>query len=257
MALIKCPKCGKQFSEHANSCPQCGISKGEALSLIAKQEEEIRLAAEREAAERERQRQEYFAEQERLRKEREGKEAEEARIRAEKRAEWWKKYGKKVWITIAILIVIVLAIITVIKIQKNIAERQLNEKVEAAFLSGDSCVNVFAFEEAKIFYTKAGELKGDKETKDKVGAKFANLRDAEKKAEQEYDAALKKLKILLDADDYEFNQYSNECLDKMVKLNRSRQETIYYLKIRNNPEDQKLLESLSVDGKTSATEQSH
>ena len=26
MALIKCPKCGKQFSDRAESCPQCGYS---------------------------------------------------------------------------------------------------------------------------------------------------------------------------------------------------------------------------------------
>lgn len=26
MALIKCPKCGKQFSEHAEKCPQCGAT---------------------------------------------------------------------------------------------------------------------------------------------------------------------------------------------------------------------------------------
>lgn len=26
MALIRCPKCGKMFSEHAQVCPQCGMS---------------------------------------------------------------------------------------------------------------------------------------------------------------------------------------------------------------------------------------
>ena len=33
MALITCPKCGKQFSEHAEKCPQCGITKIEALKI--------------------------------------------------------------------------------------------------------------------------------------------------------------------------------------------------------------------------------
>jgi len=27
MALIKCPECGKEFSETANVCPQCGYRK--------------------------------------------------------------------------------------------------------------------------------------------------------------------------------------------------------------------------------------
>lgn len=26
MALIKCPECGKEFSEHAKNCPNCGYS---------------------------------------------------------------------------------------------------------------------------------------------------------------------------------------------------------------------------------------
>ena len=61
MALIKCPTCGKEFSDRAQKCPQCGTSMEEVQRLIKEQEE-------REAAERE------------------AKEAEEARIRAEKRA---------------------------------------------------------------------------------------------------------------------------------------------------------------------------
>lgn len=34
MALIKCPKCGKEFSEHANACPQCGMSINEIRPII-------------------------------------------------------------------------------------------------------------------------------------------------------------------------------------------------------------------------------
>jgi len=232
MALIKCPKCGKLFSEHAKACPKCGISIEDALVLIKQREEEIRLAAEREKAERERRRQEYLAEQERLRKEREAKEAEEARIRAEKRAEWWKKNGKKVWITIGIIVAIVLAIIAVNKIRKAIAEKELNQKVEAAFLSGDSCVNVFAFEEAEKFYQQAMELKDDEKTRNRVAKKRAELSNVKQKADDDYNAALRKLKILLDADDNEFNQYSNECLDKMIEIYPKRKETIYYQNIR-------------------------
>ena len=33
MALITCPKCGKQFSDRAEKCPQCGVSE-EALHQI-------------------------------------------------------------------------------------------------------------------------------------------------------------------------------------------------------------------------------
>jgi len=35
MALITCPKCGKQFSEHAKACPLCGASREEIDALIA------------------------------------------------------------------------------------------------------------------------------------------------------------------------------------------------------------------------------
>ena len=86
MALIICPKCGKQFSDYAQACPQCGTSKEEVQRLIKEQ-------VERKAAERER-----------IRKEREAKEAEEARIRAEKRAAWWKKYKMLVIAIVLILL---------------------------------------------------------------------------------------------------------------------------------------------------------
>lgn len=227
MALIECPKCGKMFSVHAQACPQCGLSKGEVLALIEKREEEIRLAAQRKAAELERQRRE---EQERLRKEREEKEAEEARIRAEKRAEWWKKNRKKVWITIAIFVSIISVIIAVPKIQNAIAERKINQKVEAYLFSGDSCVNVFAFEEANSFYQKAIYWKNDSETRDRI----AKLYKAKAKADADYNVALEKLKILLEADDNEFNRYSNECLDKMIAIYPNRTETIYYKNLRGD-----------------------
>lgn len=34
MALIKCPECGKIFSDHAAHCPQCGLPTNEALEII-------------------------------------------------------------------------------------------------------------------------------------------------------------------------------------------------------------------------------
>ena len=212
--FITCPKCGAKMRERESKCPKCGASKEEIQHLIKEKEE-------REAAERER-----------LRKEREAKEAEEARIRAEKRGEWWKKNGKKVWITIAILVAIVAAIIAVNKIRETIAEKELNQKVDAAFLSGDSCVNVFAFEEAENYYQKAMELKNDDETRNRVAKKRTELSNVKQKADEDYNAALHKLKILLDADDNEFNQYSNECLDKMIEIYPDKPQTIYYKRIR-------------------------
>ena len=86
MALIQCPKCGKEFSDRALKCPQCGTSKEEVLRLIKEQ-------AEHEAVERER-----------IRKE---QEAEEARIRAE----WWAANKKKIIIAIFLFILIIAAII--------------------------------------------------------------------------------------------------------------------------------------------------
>ena len=35
MSLIKCPECGKDFSDKAKCCPNCGISTEDALSILA------------------------------------------------------------------------------------------------------------------------------------------------------------------------------------------------------------------------------
>ena len=42
MALIKCPKCGKMFSEHAAKCPRCGLSIND-VARITKENEEKRI----------------------------------------------------------------------------------------------------------------------------------------------------------------------------------------------------------------------
>lgn len=34
MALITCPKCGKEFSDRAASCPQCGMSINEIRTVL-------------------------------------------------------------------------------------------------------------------------------------------------------------------------------------------------------------------------------
>ncbi|MFH2070554.1 MAG: zinc ribbon domain-containing protein [Elusimicrobiota bacterium] len=34
MALIKCPECGKEFSEFSNNCPNCGIPTGKIKLIV-------------------------------------------------------------------------------------------------------------------------------------------------------------------------------------------------------------------------------
>jgi len=46
MALIKCPNCGKQYSEHAEKCPQCGLTLKEANDKVEEKREEKRERAE-------------------------------------------------------------------------------------------------------------------------------------------------------------------------------------------------------------------
>ena len=76
------------------------------------------------------------------------------------------------------------------------------------------------------------ELKNDDETRNRVAKKRTELSNVKQKADEDYNAALHKLKILLDADDNEFNQYSNECLDKMIEIYPDKPQTIYYKRIR-------------------------
>lgn len=37
MALIKCPECGKEFSDRLASCPQCGTSSEDVQRLLTEQ----------------------------------------------------------------------------------------------------------------------------------------------------------------------------------------------------------------------------
>lgn len=84
MALIQCPNCGKQFSEHAKACPQCGISMAEALRLIQKREEKNRWANEHKTIN-----------------------TEEPHVRADERTDGQASNKKKVVIAILILLVII------------------------------------------------------------------------------------------------------------------------------------------------------
>jgi len=45
MALIKCPNCGKQYSEHAEKCPKCGLSFQDATDHRAKRKSRNKVIA--------------------------------------------------------------------------------------------------------------------------------------------------------------------------------------------------------------------
>lgn len=187
---------------------------------------------EREAAERERQHQEYLAEQERIRKEREAREAEEARIRAEKRAAWWAANKKKVGIAILILIGIIAAIIGVKKIVNIIAAKHAVTQAYEMIAQGEALIPAYKFDEAKQLYDSAFRITDDDEVHKKVQEKQKELEEARHTAESEYNNALRRLQILLDADDNEFNQYSNECLDKMIAIHPEAKTTQYFQNMR-------------------------
>ena len=171
MALIICPKCGKQFSDRAEKCPQCGTSQKEVQRLLAEKEAE-------EAAERERLRQELEAqkaEEERLRKEREAKEAEEARIRAEQRAEWWRRNRKIIWRIVTAIAFIVLLTIAIYNIKGVMEQKRIKHNIEVAIAQGDSCVHICAFNEAKAYYNKALEHTNNPDTRNRIMQKFKEI----------------------------------------------------------------------------------
>lgn len=89
MALIKCERCGKMFSDRAKQCPDCGCTKEEGKQIALekqRQAEEARIRAEQQA--------------------------EEARVQAEKEyaervakiEECWQNNKKKVYLVLAIVI---------------------------------------------------------------------------------------------------------------------------------------------------------
>ena len=255
MALIQCPECGKQLSEHASQCSQCGTPMSDIIRLIKEQQEqelrkelerqkqlealeqlrvqEARLKAEQ-AAEEARLRAEQAAEEARLRAERQAEEErlkakEEARERAEKRAKWWKKNKVKVIIVISVVIAFIIAGV----VMKNIAQQKTIVLANQYIAFGESCAAIFHFDEANRFYQQAKQFTEDYETRLLIDRKKDEyLPIARKKADEEYDNALKRLKILLEADDYVFNEYSNQALDKMIEIYPERKETIYYKNMR-------------------------
>lgn len=217
MALIKCERCGKMFSDRAKQCPDCGCTKEEGKLIALEKQKQ----AEREA------------EEARIQAE---KEAEEARIKAEqeaaeqaaRRKEWWQNNWKKVIVVISILI----AVIAVIATFKNISNQKSIALANQHIALGDSCVAIYEFDKAEEFYRQARACTQDNDTQHLISTKNQQLSDARKKATEDYETALKRLKIFLEADDYVFNRYSNQCLDEMIKIYPQRKETIYYQNLR-------------------------
>lgn len=251
MALLKCPECGKQFSEHAQKCPHCGMPTDDVIRVNreleekARREEEERQRKLREEEQRRYEEQERLraAEEERRHRERAEKEAKEARILAEKRAEearlaaekrsdWWKRNGKKVCIISTLAVVIILASATTIKVFQIKAEKRAITEASVLIEQADSLCAAYQFDKAYGLYEKAYRCTDNREIRHSVLAKESQMEDARKQADIEYNNALNKLQVLLDADDYVFNQYSNECLDKMIQIYPDRKETIYYKSLR-------------------------
>ena len=89
-----------------------------------------------------------------------------------------------------------------------------------------------SFEEAQDFYNKAKHTLAEQEVHNEILKKESALRDAQNNADKEYNDALRRLKIFLDADDGEFNDISSACLDKMIKIYPDRKETKYFQQLR-------------------------
>ena len=172
------------------------------------------------------------AERERLRQERLLEEAKEARIRAEKRAKWWAANKRKVGIAILILIGIIVSIVAVKKISDAIAAKHAVAEAYEMIEQGKELVSTYHFDEAKDLYDQAYRMTMDKEVRNTIQEQNDELAKARQAAESEYNNALRRLQILLDADDNEFNQYSNECLDKMIAIHPEAKTTQYFQNMR-------------------------
>ena len=122
--------------------------------------------------------------------------------------------------------------------QKIEANRAVKE-AKKVMLLGDDCVSKGEYSRAMYYYEDAKDLVRtyNSEKADElwrvVNRKLDEATSEKEKVDHEYEESLRKLKILLEADDDQFNRYSNECLDNMIKIYPDRDETVYYKKLRN------------------------
>ena len=174
--------------------------------------------------------------------------AEAARLEAERQAEAarleYEAKKKKVYTTIilstAILILFVFLGIKLyhiidIKIQTQKALEASRHNISL----GDSCLVIYHFDEANKYYSDAiiennniMEKEEVREMNKYISKKQEESAEYKQKIDEEYNKYLKRLKVLLIADDNVFNKYSNECLDNMIRIYPNRKETIYYKNLR-------------------------
>ena len=206
------------------------------LQWQKKIEERDRLRREREKEiERQRKAEEErkIAEEERLRREEEKRQrAEQERIRAEQekilRAQSMRKAKKAALIFICLTLVIV----AVVKIYNVIIAKHAITQAYEMIERGEALIPAYKFDEAKQLYDTAFRITNDDDVHKKVLEKRKELEEASQAAESEYNNALRRLQILLDADDNEFNQYSDECLDKMIAIHPEAKTTQYFQNMR-------------------------
>ena len=195
------------------------------------------LKLQKQKEERERKRREQEEAEERKRREEEERQALKARrIRLEeeerRRDERRSKVGKWILVVLGIAIAIVVAVVITQKREKEKKYQQAIDTAKAYIASGDSCLKIYHFDEAREFYDKAGRMRVGQDVDDIVEKRESMLWNAQAKADKEYNEALQRLKIFLDADDGEFNDLSNACLDKMIRIYPNRKETKYFQQLR-------------------------
>ncbi len=192
------------------------------------------LQLQKQKEERERKRREQEEAEERKRHEEEERQAAKARrLRLEEeerlRAEQLKKNMKWFFIVLGIVLAVVAVVLLVQKRMENKRLQIAIAEAKAYIASGDSCVAIYRFDEAQEFYELAKQTGAWQYG---VYEKESALRDAQNNADKEYNDALRRLKIFLDADDGEFNDISSACLDKMIKIYPDRKETKYFQQLR-------------------------
>ena len=162
----------------------------------------------------------------------ERKRAKEAKILAEQQAELRRQNLKKVRKAALISLAIFLLVFGGVKVYQAIAAKRAIAEANVVIEQADAFVAKYQFDEAQNI-CESGLRKIDNEKARRIVlAKETDIRNAKQNADAEYESALRKLRILLDADDNKFNKYSNECLDKMIQIYPDRKETIYYKNLR-------------------------
>lgn len=168
-------------------------------------------------------------EEERLRREEEKRQrAEQERIRAEQKAISRAQNIKKAKKAALIFIVLAPVIVAAVKVYNVIAAKHAITQAYEMIEQGEALIPAYKFDEAKQLYDTASRITDDDDVQRKVQEKRSELEEASNAAESEYNNALRRLQILLDADNNEFNDLSNACLDKMIEIHPEANTTQYF-----------------------------